>query len=47
MNLAEIVLMALDWLVGRLGFALVPVEDAELLADVRVAGWPVAEGGTS
>jgi hypothetical protein len=47
MNLAEMALMALDWLAGRLGFALVPVADAELLADVKVAGWPVAEGGTS
>jgi hypothetical protein len=47
MNLVEIALMALDWLAGRLGFALMPVADAEALADVRVAGWPVAEGGTS
>jgi len=47
MNWVEIILVALDWLAGRLGFALVPVEDAEALADVRVAGWPVAERGTS
>jgi len=46
MNLAEIALMALDWLAGRLGFALVPVEDAELWANVKAPYWP-AKGGTS
>jgi len=44
MNLAEMALMALNWLAGRLGFALVPVEDAEALAEVRLPDWPVVRG---
>lgn len=35
MNWVEMALVALDWLAGCLGFALVPVGEAEGLADVR------------
>jgi hypothetical protein len=46
MRLAEIALMALDWLAGRWGFALVPVADAERLAQTERRCWP-AEGRAS
>lgn len=44
MRLAEIALTVLDWLAGRLGFALVPVEDAEALAGMEIP-YRLAEGG--
>lgn len=46
MSAIEIILVALDWLAGRLGFALVPVEDAERLACAEIP-YRLAKGGAS
>lgn len=45
-RVVEIILVTLEFLAGRLGFALVPVEDAERLACAEIP-YRLAEGGTS